>query len=235
MFWTNNFEVDIEEDHAQFVNAKISSLMCKEEVVLTAVYASCNIPTRRQLWEGMLTTSNTALSWIVMGDFNVVKGHSEQVGCKALDPRALEDFNDCLMNCRLEDAGYQGASFSWTNGRIAKRLDRVLFNPAYGELFPHVKVKQFAKTISDHAPLLVKNCKSIGVAKRSFQFQKMWLHHPDFHKLVEENWKLPIFGDPLMVLGLKLKRLKGVLKTWNKTRTDYVRIGEKAVFSFRRK
>ncbi|GAA0166986.1 hypothetical protein LIER_22020 [Lithospermum erythrorhizon] len=116
-----------------------------------------------------------------MGDFNVVKGLSEQVGCKSLDNRALEDFNDCLLNCRLEDAGYIGSSLSWTNGLIAKRLDRVMHNQEFGELFPHIKFK-----------------------------------HPTFLRVVEDTWRLPIHGDPLFVLGMKLKRLKEYLNSWNK-------------------
>ncbi|GAA0156478.1 hypothetical protein LIER_13970 [Lithospermum erythrorhizon] len=216
LLWNHNMELKIEEDQLQFVNARISTAMCKEEVLVTDVYASCHIPTRRKLWDGLVATSSTTLPWIVMGDFNVVNGLSEQVGCKALDPRALEDFNDCLMNCRLEDAGYCGSTFSWTNGRIAKRLDRVLHNQIYGELYTQVKVKQLAKTLSDHAPMLVNSSKPTEGAKGSFKFQKMWFHHPDFIRIVEENWQLPLNGDPLFVLGMKLKRLKGVLRDWNK-------------------
>ncbi|GAA0157176.1 hypothetical protein LIER_38412 [Lithospermum erythrorhizon] len=151
-----------------------------------------------------------------MGDFNVVKGHSEQVGCKKLDHRAMVDFNDCLINSKLEDAGYIGTTFSWTNGRISKRLDRVLHNQEYGELFPQITVKQLAKTLSDHAPLLVKSSHNIGGGRGSFQFQKMWFNHPDFLRVVEDNWRLPMCGDPLFALGMKLKWLNGCLKTWNK-------------------
>ncbi|GAA0175872.1 hypothetical protein LIER_28968 [Lithospermum erythrorhizon] len=111
-------------------------LQCVRKKCWLLLYMCCHIPTRRQLWDGLLATSSTTLPWIVMGYFNVMKGLSEQVRCKALDPLALEDFNDCLMNCRLEDAGYCGSSFSWTNGRIAKRLDRVLHNEIYGSSTP---------------------------------------------------------------------------------------------------
>ncbi|GAA0160574.1 reverse transcriptase [Lithospermum erythrorhizon] len=216
IFWNNVFEVEILDDNAQFVNAKVQSSLCKEEVIVTAVYASCNITTRRQLWEGLVNMSMTTSPWVVMGDFNVIKGPSEQVRCKALDPKALEDFNDCLLSCRLEDAGYTGKTFSWTNGRTAKRLDRVLFNQQYGALYPRVKVQQLAKTLSDHAPLLVTSFGPEVGGKGSFKFQKMWFHHPNFIRLVEESWGKPIHGNPLYVLGAKLKRLKKDLKEWNK-------------------
>ncbi|GAA0145587.1 hypothetical protein LIER_05751 [Lithospermum erythrorhizon] len=44
----------------------------------------------------------------------------------------------------------------------------------------------------------------------------MLFKHPDFLRVVEDNWWLPIHGDPLFVLGMKLKRLKEYLKSWNK-------------------
>ncbi|GAA0144868.1 hypothetical protein LIER_05197 [Lithospermum erythrorhizon] len=147
-----------------------------------------------------MSTASTQLPWVVMGDFNVVKGHSEQIGGKSLNNRALEDFNDCLLNCRLEDAGYIGSTLSWTNGRIAKRLDRVLHNQEFGDHFPHIIVKQLEKTISDHAPLLVKCNLNRQGGRGSFKFQKMWFNHPTFLKVVEDNWRLPIQGDPLYVL-----------------------------------
>ncbi|GAA0142555.1 hypothetical protein LIER_35590 [Lithospermum erythrorhizon] len=217
LFWNNVFDVTILDDKVQFVHAKVSSPLCKEDMIVTTVYASCNITTRRHLLEGLCNMSTTTAPWIVMGDFNVVKGPSEQIRGKALDPKALEDFHECLLYCRLEDGVYSGKSFSWTNGRISKRLDRVLFNQHYGTLHPSVRVKQLAKTLSEHAPLLITSLGPIKGGKGFFKFQKMWFHHPDFVKLVEENWANPVYGDPLYILGAKLKRLKGALKQWNAT------------------
>ncbi|GAA0160854.1 hypothetical protein LIER_17311 [Lithospermum erythrorhizon] len=183
-------EVEVLDDQIQFVNLQVSSLLCNEQVVMTAVYASCSVSERRQLWDGLQIMSTTSKPWIIMGDFNVIKGPSEQIGCKALNTCAMEDFNDCLLNCKLEDAGFQGSSLSWTNGRASKRLDRVLFNQAYGDLYSTIK--------------------------RNLQISTFVVPTSDFNKLVEDNWNIPLAGDPLYTLGMKLKRLKGVLKSWNR-------------------
>ncbi|GAA0184605.1 hypothetical protein LIER_31893 [Lithospermum erythrorhizon] len=94
IFWTNSFDVNVLTDQIQFVNFKVSSSICKDEVIVTAIYASCRVSERRKLWDGLLNMSNTLKPWIVMGDFNVVTGPSEQIGCKVLDQHALEEFND---------------------------------------------------------------------------------------------------------------------------------------------
>ncbi|KAF9602593.1 hypothetical protein IFM89_030199 [Coptis chinensis] len=49
-----------------------------------------------------------------------------------------------------------------------------------------------------------------------FRFFNMWTKHPDFLKVVEENWKAPIVGHSLFILAQKLKRLKRKLNHWNK-------------------
>ncbi|GAA0165313.1 hypothetical protein LIER_20750 [Lithospermum erythrorhizon] len=156
-----NEEKSVEAEDEMLGNAvheKVSPLMCKEEVMLTAVYASCNIPTRRQLWDGLLEISFTTMPWV-------------------------EDFNDWLLSCRPEDTAYNGSSFSWTNGRVSKRLDKVLFNQLYGELYPNVRVKLLAKTLSDHAPMLVNSWRPKNSTKGSFKFQKIWFHQACRRKL----------------------------------------------------
>lgn len=44
----------------------------------------------------------------------------------------------------------------------------------------------------------------------------MWLKRPGFMDVVGTNWAVPIEGFGMRLFSFKLKRLKGVLKTWNK-------------------
>lgn len=50
----------------------------------------------------------------------------------------------------------------------------------------------------------------------SFKFFNMWTMHSDCRRLVEEVWKRPFYGCPMVVLSQKLKALKKELKVWNK-------------------
>ncbi|XP_026400089.1 uncharacterized protein LOC113295981 [Papaver somniferum] len=54
-------------------------------------------------------------------------------------------------------------------------------------------------------------------ARAPFRIQKMWLDHPSFMQLVQDNRNLPFYGAPPFVFSGKLKRLKEVLKHWNRT------------------
>ena len=44
----------------------------------------------------------------------------------------------------------------------------------------------------------------------------MWIQHPDFLRLVEENWNSGIVGNPQYVLSQNLKMMKLTLKAWNR-------------------
>ncbi|GAA0154813.1 hypothetical protein LIER_12686 [Lithospermum erythrorhizon] len=138
----------------------------------------------------------------------------ESKGCKP--QKGLKDFTNCIDDCHLEDAGYIGSIFTWTNGSKFKRLDRVLSNHGCVERFSNVTVRHLAKSGSDHSPFLVE-CRGFSQAPRSsFRFQNMWLMHQEFMQVVADDWKKPMFGEPIYTLWQKLKRLKTTLKHWNK-------------------
>ncbi|KAF9620922.1 hypothetical protein IFM89_015319 [Coptis chinensis] len=49
------------------------------------------------------------------------------------------------------------------------------------------------------------------------RFCNAWALHNSFHEVVKNAWEQTIGGNPILVLNVKLKRLKGVLKDWSKT------------------
>jgi len=71
---------------------------------------------------------------------------------------------------------------------------------------------------SDHWLICLEWRRLGELIKRSFQFEKFWLTHPDFQSLITEWWEG--FSGPVgsWMYGLqhKLKFVKGCLKKWNK-------------------
>ncbi|KAF9618145.1 hypothetical protein IFM89_000548 [Coptis chinensis] len=66
------------------------------------------------------------------------------------------------------------------------------------------------RVCSDHSPYIPRP-KNIP-----FKFFNMWCAHPSFRDVVQQSWATPILGHSIFVLTQKLKRLKGVLKRWNR-------------------
>ncbi|KAG6640003.1 hypothetical protein CIPAW_10G141400 [Carya illinoinensis] len=70
---------------------------------------------------------------------------------------------------------------------------------------------------SDHCPMLIRYEKDVNNYGLSpFLFQSMWCTHENFMKCVDEVWREEVNGAGLFRLAAKLKKLKMVLRRWNK-------------------
>ncbi|XP_041016241.1 uncharacterized protein LOC121258770 [Juglans microcarpa x Juglans regia] len=70
---------------------------------------------------------------------------------------------------------------------------------------------------SDHCPMLIDFVRDMtGYGPHPFRFQDMWCSHESFNKCVEDVWSGEVSGMGLIQLAAELKRLKSVLRVWNK-------------------
>ncbi|CAI9102974.1 OLC1v1001377C1 [Oldenlandia corymbosa var. corymbosa] len=115
---------------------------------------------------------------------------------------------------RLLD-GQEGGTHA--TGWVSKKLDRILFSQEWMEIFPCVSIELLSRTTSDHSPLLFQFDTQLETRPRCFRFQKMWLRRVDFKNIVKASWLQPANSFGMMAFLMKLRRLKLVLKEWNKT------------------
>lgn len=94
-----------------------------------------NACSHMDLWDGLETFADSHdLPWIVGGDFNVVQAVSEISGGHLQPQGAIDAFNLALLDCGLEDEGFVGSPFTWTNGRTWRQLVEWSATPI-GQLF----------------------------------------------------------------------------------------------------
>ncbi|KAF6138646.1 hypothetical protein GIB67_032540 [Kingdonia uniflora] len=144
----------------------------------------------------------------------------EKKGGRGVRWRVVEEFQDIVNGSCLLEANSSGSEYTWCNGkmgnnRILCKLDRMLCNQAWSNLFPGWKYKVMARVKSDHSPLFGCN---VGIPKAynvPFCFCNMWTRHDSFLQVVAENLNQPIVGDPLFLISCKLRCLKSRLKEWN--------------------
>ncbi|GAA0148985.1 hypothetical protein LIER_36841 [Lithospermum erythrorhizon] len=156
------------------------------------------------------------VSWVVMGDFNALINGDERIGGNATDPGSIVDFNQCLLDCNLLDAGFVGSKYKWTNGKVSQRLDRVVCNQSCMDQYSVLNIRHLVKTGSDHCPHLIDLMINHSTPEGSFHFQHMWLKYANLFQVVEELWNVPVYGNPFYVLMSKLRALKTCLKKWNR-------------------
>lgn len=63
-----------------------------------------------------------------MGDFSVVSSANEKLGSAPVNPMNMKECNLSMFHCGLSAVDFVGSRFTWTNGSIWQRLDRVLVN-----------------------------------------------------------------------------------------------------------
>ncbi|XP_019241256.1 PREDICTED: uncharacterized protein LOC109221250 [Nicotiana attenuata] len=212
-------------------------------IMMTFVYAKCCALERLELWDNLYyLASDMELPWLVGGDFNVVMGEEEKIGGLPVYPPEYEDFAFCVNSCGLFNLGYKGSPFTWWNGRpnekcIFKRLDKILVNMPFQNLFPTIEVEHLIRVGSDHAPFLMSCGEEAMKFVKPFKFLNFWTKHESFLEVVKQNWIADFIGDPFLMFKRKLKRVKIALSKWSKLtygdifkqlaiREDVVRIKE---------
>ncbi|KAF5477452.1 hypothetical protein F2P56_004092 [Juglans regia] len=97
------------------------------------------------------------------------------------------------------------------------RLDRALCNSKFKDLYLSGRIQYLPRRTSDHSPMVLGlSVSSARYGHTSFKFQYMWTNHEDFWRCVSSSWQVEVNGMGLWKLAVKLKRLKLVLKSWNK-------------------
>ena len=218
LFWSPPFHVQVLHDMGQVVHCRACHSSLSEGFFMSFVYAKCVASLRLDLWDALRSFSGQVDGpWLVGGDFNVVQQHSEVSGGNPQSQSAIDDFNLALLDCGLEDGGYVGSSFTWTNGSSLRRLDRVVVNHLWGSRFPVFSVSHMNWVGSDHSPLLVSCSPSQTKGPSRFKFLHAWLKHLGLMDLIKLNWSLPVSSAGMVGFQQKLIRLKFCLKHWNRT------------------
>ena len=90
------------------------------------------------------------------------------------------------------DLGFVGQRFTWCNGRIGDqrtlvRLDRMVANEAWLNMFPEAKVVHRSMAASDHCllSLSVRMRETRKVARKRFMFEEMWTREEGCREVVD--------------------------------------------------
>ncbi|XP_052287360.1 uncharacterized protein LOC127898893 [Citrus sinensis] len=190
ILWKNLFDVEIVENHTQFIHLKISrnnNLL----TWMTAIYASPNPSIRRHLWNELAKIALTVQGpWLLGGDFNTILYNSEKKGGSPMGAGVCRLFQSWFHSHGMHDLPFHGPRFTWSRGNLFKRLDRVICNGDWAQTYAASTVLHLPKFISDHRPLLVKENINPprNLNSRPFRFQAAWLTNDGFKDFVATSW-----------------------------------------------
>lgn len=130
--------------------------------LLTAVHAPCDLIQRRNFWATILASSRANTPWGIIGDFNAVLNASERWSTTRFQPASSKAFNNFISFISLRDIGFSGNSFTGSNngqGRtyVTARLDRMLVNQAWLDVFKDPTITHLTRQALDHNPIMLSH------------------------------------------------------------------------------
>lgn len=147
--------------------------------------------------------------WLCIGDFNAYLKPKDKIGGPPVTGFMVRDFEECCIRTRLYDTASTGLQYTWSNGHIWCKLDRVMVNQEWsGAPFDCSTEFPVPGLHSDHSPCVVKLSEQGDRLIRPFRFYNMWISHPEFHKIVRSVWTDKNLGTKQFMLCWSLRALK---------------------------
>jgi hypothetical protein len=209
----------------QVIHCETLSLCSQEQICISCVYGHNNLAKRRGLWSSIIRIGeNSSSPWLCMGDFNNLLRIEEKLNGNTATQYELRDFQDCCEVTGLEDIRSSGFFYTWTNGKVWSKLDRVMAGPNWPHLAKSINVVFSAPGIfSDHASSLIRiediSCKG----NKIFKFLNIWAEHEEFKDVVLKNWRADIRGCEMFKLCKNQKGLKIHLKGLNRRHFSHIK------------
>ena len=96
---------------------------------------------------------------------------------------------DACQDLGLTDVPFTSDNkFTWTNGTIWSRIDRIFVNPDWLDQEMYCRASFPNKwQFSDHKPAIAHLIRRPRAGKPHFKFFNMWTAHEQFQEIVEEN------------------------------------------------
>ena len=118
--------------------------------------------------------------WLCFGAFNAILHFSKKQSTRQPHIAQIDAFREALEICQLEDLGYKGYPFTWTNKRPSDantklRLDRAVAAKGWIDNFPVSNVVHLLPHALDHIPISIhvqKFRKKNRRVDRGFKFEE---------------------------------------------------------------
>ncbi|KAL2895084.1 hypothetical protein RDABS01_010993 [Bienertia sinuspersici] len=193
------------------------------------VYAHNTANERRSLWEELRGYKRKFDGpWLLMGDINCVLDYGERLG-SMVRQHEIDQGKTCFEECGLADIAYSGCFYTWSNkqeaeGRVYSKLDRIMANNEWVNLFSTAQAVFLPAGISDHRPGVVVGNNEVGKGKKPFKYFNMWSSAPDYKDRIKRGWSKEYQGCLMFQFRQKLKAIKKELKELNKTQFSNIQL-----------
>ncbi|KAL5567922.1 hypothetical protein UlMin_024497 [Ulmus minor] len=225
LLWSDSIHVQLLSGSKGHIDVQVTShdSTCWR---FTGLYGNPDTSLRTQFWTLLKRLGDaSSMPWLCGGDLNeILFGHEKQGGATRAQ-YLMNAFREAANYCGLADLGFRGPKFTWNRGKnaclVQERLDRMLGNSGWLDLFPNSLVHHLNLRGSDHRPLLVEllrvdDSSSFGkIWKRGrFHFEEAWVDERECSNLIKTHWRSSAAVN-LDGVANKLRLCATDLEIWN--------------------
>ncbi|XP_019189731.1 PREDICTED: uncharacterized protein LOC109184143 [Ipomoea nil] len=141
--------------------------------------------------------SNVPSTWRYTDAYGGLQRHlrpRREIGGAAQPQWLMNGFNEAIVYCGLRDHWFKGYQFTWEKGRgtshwIREKLDRIMVNNTWLDLFEGANAESFEAPASDHIPIAIwPSPASRSRKRRCFKFENYWLKETRCREIVHQSW-----------------------------------------------
>ncbi|KAJ0955349.1 putative RNA-directed DNA polymerase [Helianthus annuus] len=203
----------------QVIHTQIIFKLDKKSFFCSFVYAENHYRGRRMLWDDLRGHHSFMRSkpWVLMGDFNATLAFDDTYTGSSMTNIGMREFKDCVNEIDVFDINNSGFHYTWTNKQksgknIFRKLDRVLGNVHFTDVFPNAGARFMPFKISDHTPCVLILPNVQREKAKPFKFVNLIADKRGFLEAVKQGWETECSGHTMYKVVSKLKALKRPLR-----------------------
>ncbi|XP_074277647.1 uncharacterized protein LOC141601278 [Silene latifolia] len=156
------FSVDVRDITDQCIHAAIRDRLRKKNFCITMVYGFNKQAERESLWHSLRKYYGTTKeAWVVCGDFNTILDTNERIGGSSVTLAEMTPFLQVVQDCELYEISACGSYYIWNNkheegDKIYSRIDRVLINEEWLQVFGTSFATYLPEGLFDHCPCVIQ-------------------------------------------------------------------------------
>ncbi|XP_057790784.1 uncharacterized protein LOC131007889 [Salvia miltiorrhiza] len=231
LLWTSELQVTIKTSSRHHILASVDN-QCNSIWDFCGVYGWSRTEEHHHTWELLRKISlEIGDKWLCGGDFNETLYHFEKKGGNLKADSRLCAFRDVVDSCGLQDLGFSGDPFTWSNNQrgedhITERLDRFFGNEAWIECFPGYVVTHLTRKSSDHCPVLLsldRDEEDVRPRSKPFRYEAMWLKDERCKPFCNNLWQQGGLLESATDFKQKIEDMGVELKQWEKREFGHIR------------
>nr|GEU72208.1 hypothetical protein [Tanacetum cinerariifolium] len=217
----NNYDVDVVviSQSDQVIHTRLWLKLEKKEIFCSFIYGHNRYTNRKDLWDNLCAHNYYIRSrpWCLLGDFNAALFVNDSIAGSSNVDIAMREFKECVDVIEVMDVPSSGLHFTWNQkpkgfDGILKKIDRVLSNMHFSDVFVGAHAIFQPYRTSDHAPAVLVIPTATKRSPKPFKFSNILTQHSRFKEVVCEGWSLEIPGFFMFRHTRKLKNLKKHLR-----------------------